>query len=113
MQKILGRDKQKNINTGQKQFSFPKKDKDPNAMDVDRISTEERTKLMKEGKCFKCQNFGHLAKDCPNEQRTQNTPQKKWTEKDAATHVRALIAQMDNDQKRKFQENAKSEGLGF
>ena len=68
---------------------------------------------MKEGKCFKCRSFGHLARDCPNKQKTQNSPPKKWTGKDAAAHVRALIAQMDNDEKQKFQENAEAEGLGF
>ena len=68
---------------------------------------------MKEGKCFKCQNFGHLTRDCPNEQKTQNIPPKKWMGKDGAAHVRALIAQMDDNEKQKFQENAESEGLGF
>jgi hypothetical protein len=44
----------------QKGFSFPEK-KDPNAMDIDRMSIEERTHLMKEGKCFRCKLFGHLS----------------------------------------------------
>jgi Ty3 transposon capsid-like protein len=44
----------------QKQFSFPEK-KDPNAMDIDRMSIEECTCLMKEGKCFRCKLFGHLS----------------------------------------------------
>jgi hypothetical protein len=44
----------------QKRFSFPEK-KDPNAMDIDRMTIKERTCLMKEGKCFRCKLFGHLS----------------------------------------------------
>jgi Retrotransposon gag protein len=44
----------------QKKFSFPEK-KDPNAMDIDCMSIEERMHLMKEGKCFRCKLFGHLS----------------------------------------------------
>jgi Retrotransposon gag protein len=61
----------------QKRFSFPEK-KDPNAMDIDRMSIEECTRLMKEGKCFRCKLFGHLSQDCPNKGQntttTTNTP---------------------------------------
>ena len=39
-------------------------------MDVDRtrarqLTTEERTELMKTGKCFTCIQAGHLSRDCP------------------------------------------------
>ena len=36
-----------------KTFTFPKREQNPNAMDIDRLMTEERTLLMKEGECFK------------------------------------------------------------
>lgn len=50
-------------------FSKKKDHKDPNAMDttLDRIRTrvgitdEEKTQLMKEGKCFKCKKQGHMS----------------------------------------------------
>ena len=29
------------------------------------LSAEERTQLMKEGKCFRCKQKGHLKYDCP------------------------------------------------
>ena len=50
--------------------SYRPKAKDPNAMDVDRararqLTTEERTELMKTGKCFTCKQTGHLSRDCP------------------------------------------------
>jgi hypothetical protein len=44
----------------QKKFSFPEK-KDLNAMDINRMSIEERMHLMKEGRCFRCKLFGHLS----------------------------------------------------
>jgi Zinc knuckle len=42
--------------------------KDPNAMDVDALTMEERGVLLRQGKCFCCKKMGHMAKDCPPEQ---------------------------------------------
>jgi Zinc knuckle len=79
----------------QKRFSFPEK-KDPNAMDIDKMSIEEQTRLMKEGKCFRCKLFGHLSRDCPNKRQntTTTTTTLKWTGKTMASHIRTLIASM-------------------
>lgn len=32
---------------------------------IARLTQEERTKLIKEGRCFRCRQAGHLAVDCP------------------------------------------------
>ena len=38
--------------------------KDPNAMDVDRLTVEEREKHMKENRCFNCHKIGHRSRNC-------------------------------------------------
>jgi hypothetical protein len=98
----------------QKKFSFLKK-KDPNTMDIDRMMIKEWTRLMKEGKCFRCKLFGHLSRDCPNKGQNNttmpNTP--KWTGKTAASHIRALIASMSEEEKKVLEEEGEKHGLGF
>ena len=37
-----------------------------------RLSVEERTVLMREGRCFKCRLSGHLSKDCPTRLNSPN-----------------------------------------
>jgi hypothetical protein len=61
---------QKNRSKEQWQQALRPKPKDPNAMEIDRvrarqITTDERTELMKAGKCFTCCKQGHLSCDCP------------------------------------------------
>jgi hypothetical protein len=103
-------DKPANMNNtppAQKIFTFPEK-KNPNAMDIDRMTTEERARLMKEGKCFRCKLFGHLSQDCPKKGQTTN-----WTGKSAASHIQALIASMSEEEKKALEEEGKKNGLGF
>jgi hypothetical protein len=98
----------------QKRFSCPEK-KDPNAMDIDRMSIEERTHLIKEGKCSRCKLFGHLSRDCPNKGQnnttTMTTP--KWTGKSVASHIRTLIASMSEEEKKVLEEEGEKHGSGF
>jgi hypothetical protein len=61
---------QKSCSKEQWQQTLWLKTKDPNAMEIDRvrarqITTDERTELMKAGKCFTCRKQGHLSRDCP------------------------------------------------
>jgi hypothetical protein len=97
----------------QKRFSFPEK-KDPNAMDINRMSIKERTCLIKEGKCFRCKLFGHLSWDCPNKgQNTTTTTTPKWTGKSAASHIRTLIASMSEEEKKVLEEEGEKFRLDF
>jgi hypothetical protein len=56
---------------GYQKAPLPKKQRDPDAMDVDTIRTtgklsdEECTCLMKEGRCFRCCKLGHMSRVCP------------------------------------------------
>jgi hypothetical protein len=61
---------QKNQTKEQWQQALRPKPKDPNAMEIDRIrarqiTTDERTELLKAGKCFTCRKQGHLSRNCP------------------------------------------------
>src|ERR1700689_5642075 len=97
MQRILGQGKnkeKKNIattNSGQqKRFYFQRKEKDPNAMDVDAMSVEKRQEMMRKGQCFNCGKQGHLSRDCP--EKKERNDKKVWDSKSAATHIRSIIA---------------------
>jgi Zinc knuckle len=52
--------------------------RDPNAMDVDAITTrnplseEEKKWLMAEGRCFFCKQQGHMSRNCPKKPSRQN-----------------------------------------
>jgi Zinc knuckle len=54
--------------------------RDPNAMDVDAISTrnplseEEKKRLMAEGRCFFCKQQGHMLRNCPKKPSCPNAP---------------------------------------
>jgi hypothetical protein len=72
-----------------------KEERDPNAMDVDAMSTEKRAVLMKKGACFICEEPGHIARDHKehekkkkeNIRRTTSAPSKKK----GVTEIHALL----------------------
>jgi len=63
MQRVVDRSRQNATNNGKKReepnrrWILPRKD--PNTMDVDSITTEQRTEMMRKGLCFKCKKPGH------------------------------------------------------
>jgi Zinc knuckle len=64
--------------------------KDPNAMDVDALTIEERRMLLRQGKCFYCKKTGHMAKDCPPEQGESSKQKKVDPARFAYTTIKAL-----------------------
>jgi Zinc knuckle len=67
------------------------KRKDPNAMDVDALTMEERGMLLRQGKCFHCRKTGHMAKNCPLEQGELSKQKKVDLARFAYTMIKALI----------------------
>jgi Zinc knuckle len=64
--------------------------KDPNAMDVNALTMEERGMLLRQGKCFHCRKTGHMAKDCPPEQGESSKQKKMDPARFAYTTIKAL-----------------------
>jgi hypothetical protein len=63
--------------TPQKKYYFLQKERDSNAIDVDRLTLNEWNKLMKEGRCFKCRNTGNQANKCPEDKNNKKKKAKK------------------------------------
>jgi Zinc knuckle len=65
------------------------KRRDPNVMDVNALTMEERGMLLRQGKCFRCRKMGHMVKDCPPEQ-GELSKQKVDLARFAYTMIKAL-----------------------
>jgi hypothetical protein len=99
---------------GPRRFYFEPTPRDPNAMDVDAMTTEERTALMKKGACFICRMIGHISRDCPQKKKKNPPPpptNQKMKGKELHAHVRALLAQMEEEDKDEFFADAAEEGF--
>jgi Zinc knuckle len=80
--------------------------KDPNTMDVDALTMEERGSSMRQGKCFHCKKTGHLVKDCPPEQ-GEGLKQKKV---DPVRFAYTTIKALTKKQKEAFMKLVMEEG---
>ena len=81
-------------------------------MDIDRLSMEERTKLMKEGRCFNCKDVGHRANECPEKgSKKKEEPRKKMNGRELHAHVRSLFKEMSEEDKEEFMKGAEDAGF--
>ena len=112
MQHIFGRrsDGQKSDSRKKKIYFPTKKEKDPNAMDVDSMSTNEHSLLMKNRACFNCKKIGHLSKDFPDK-KTGNFSQQKKTSKDTYAQIWAMIAQLPKEEKKNMMDKMEKDPL--
>ena len=93
--------------------------KDPNAMDVDRLTMEQHTEHMKKGLCFKCHQFGHRANECGQTASTSKptstppaySPPKYKKATDAYTRIKAIYHELPEDEQKKLTDEL--EGSGF
>jgi hypothetical protein len=99
----------------QQQFYFPQKERDLNAMDVDRLTVDEHNKLLKEGRCFRCRNMGHWANKCPKDnddkKKAKEVPKKKMNGRELHAHIQDLFKEMKEEDRDEFLKGAKEAGF--
>ena len=64
-----------------------------------KITPEERTQFIKEGRCFRCRELGHIAHNCPKNQ-GQSQDKRKFTPK----QIKALIAELSEEEKKEMED---------
>ena len=76
MQRAIDRARGKTVDNGKKKeepprhWNFPRRD--PNAMDIDAMTIEQRNEMMRKGLCFICEKPGHLGRNCPTKGQSSN-----------------------------------------
>jgi Zinc knuckle len=84
-------------------------------MDIDRLMVNERNKLMKEERCFKCRNTGHRANECPknddDKKKGKEVPRKKMNGRELHAHVQALFKEMTEEDRDKFLKGTEEAGF--
>src|SRR6202522_2118829 len=116
VQEILGRRRgtsgnAQTTNDMKKPFipKFTLKEQDPNAMDVDRLSTKERTEHVAKGQWFKRHKKENLARNSEEQKPNQKFGQYKKTAKIVLAQIRNIVAGMDPKEKDEvhiFEENS-------
>ena len=71
---------------------FTPKEQDPNAMDVDRLSTNKRTEHVAKGQWFKHHEKENLAQNSEEQKPNQNFGQYKKTAKIVLAQIRNIVA---------------------
>ena len=106
LRQAFGNTSQKNnMQYTPRKFNFQPR-KDLNAMDVDVLTAEEQSDLMRKDACFRCKAQGHLSRDCPNKERKvepkKEEKKKAWKGKDLAAYIRAQMLEISEEEKESF-----------
>ena len=80
-------------------------------MDIDVMLMEKQAALMRKGACFICKEPGHLARDHKKQMEKGNDLPQKMKGKELHAHIRALLAQMEEDDKEEFFADAEKQGF--
>jgi hypothetical protein len=77
-----------------------REERDPDAMDIDGMTMEKRTALMKKGACFICEETGHMARDHKEYQKKKkDTPEKGTTpSKKNLKEIHALLQNLSTEE---------------
>src|ERR1700678_1823145 len=84
---------------------FTPKEQDPNAMDVDELSTEERTEHVAKGRWFNRHEKENLARNPEEQKPNQKFGQHKKTAKIVLAQIRNIVAGMDSEEKDEIYED--------
>src|SRR6202522_3790604 len=112
IQEILGRSRgtsgnAQTTNDMKKPFipRFTPKEQDPNAMDVDRLSTNDRTEHVAKSRWFRRHEKENLARNPEEQKPNQKFEQNKKTAKIALAQIRNIVAGMDSEEKDEIYED--------
>ena len=76
------------------------------------MTADECEKMMRSGLCFGCKKPGHISQNCPNKnQKDMPPPNKKMMGKELHAHIRALMAQMEEEEVTEFFKEADNQGF--
>ena len=99
---IFGQNRKNDTKMMNRSWYRPAEKKDPNVMDVNALTFEERQMLMKQGKCFKCRKTGHRAADCPDETDKKGKKKEESQKVNPLKNAFATIQALTKDEREAF-----------